>query len=114
MNTGPGTGGAPDITPSDANPPERAIEQLQRLADRAVRRRGRGGHLLVRIESTDGSWCWETTATSPAAAVTPIRPSPPFHLASVTKSYTAALVLRLAAHRRLALTDPITAQLPAG
>ena len=105
MNTCAGTGGA--------GPPERVIEKFRRLADRAVRRRGRGGHLLVRIESTDGSWCWETTATGADAAATPIRPSTPFHLASLSKMYTAALVLRLATRNRLALTDPITAHLPA-
>ena len=111
MSTCPGTGGAPAGIPIDAAAPERVIEQLQRLADRAVRGRRRGGHLIARIESTDGSWCWETAATGADAAATPVRPSTPFHLASLTKMYTAALVLRLAAHCRLALTDPVTAQL---
>ena len=105
MNTRAGTGGA--------GPPERVIEKFRRLADRAVRRRNRGGHLIVRIESADGSLCWETTATGADEVATPIRPGTPFHLASLTKMYTAALVLRLAAHNRLALTDPITAHLPA-
>ena len=95
MNTRPDTGGAV--------PPERVIEKFRRLAARAVRSRSRGGHLIVRIESTDGSWCWETTATGADAAATPIPPSTPFHLASVTKMYTAAPVVRLAANGRLAL-----------
>ena len=106
MNACSGTGGAV--------PPNRVAEQLQRLADRAVRGRGRGGHLIVRVEPTDGSWCWDTVATGAEARATPVRPNTPFHLASVTKMYTAAIVLRLAAHGRLALTDPITAHLPAG
>jgi D-alanyl-D-alanine carboxypeptidase len=83
MSTCPGTGGAPAGIP------------------------------IARIESTDGSWCWETAATGADAAATPVRPSTPFHLASLTKMYTAALVLRLAAHGRLALTAPVTAHLPA-
>lgn len=113
MSTCPGAGGAPAGIPVDAAPPERVIEQLQRLADCAVRSRGRGGHLIARIESADGSWCWETVATGADAAAAPVRPSTPFHLASLTKMYTAALVLRLAAYGRLALTDPVTAHLPA-
>src|SRR5262249_13329495 len=103
MSTCPGTGGAPAGLAIDAVPPERGIEPLQRLADRAVRSRSRGGHLIARIEPTDGSWCWETAATGADAAATPVRPSTPFHLASLTKMYTAALVLRLAAHGRLSL-----------
>jgi hypothetical protein len=49
MNTGPGTGDEPAVTPIDAAPPERVIEQLQRLADRAIRRRSRGCHLIARM-----------------------------------------------------------------
>ena len=111
MNTGSGVGGGPAGAPIDGAPPQRVIEQLQLLADRAVKRRG--GHQIVRMESADGSWCWETAATGADAEATAVRPGTPFHLASVTKMYTAALVVRLAAHGRLASTDPITAHLPA-
>lgn len=112
MNTGSGKGGAPAGMPI-AVPPER-LRQLQRLAERAVRGRRRGGgHVIARMESRDGSWCWEGAATGADAEATPLRPGTPFHLASVTKMYTAVLVLRLAAKGRLALTDPITAHLPA-
>lgn len=74
--------------------------------------------MVLRIESTDGSWCWETAATdtdpdADPGAATPVRPATPYHLASATKVYTAALVLRLAAGGRLALRDAITAFLPA-
>jgi hypothetical protein len=55
-------GGASAGIPVDAAPPERMIEQFQRLADRAVSGRRRGGHLIARVESADGSWCWETAA----------------------------------------------------
>ena len=100
MNTGPGSGGERAVTPIAVAPPERMVERLQRVAERAVRRRNRGGQLIARLEASDGSWCWETAATGADAAATTIRPRTPFHFASVTKLYTAALVLRLAAHGR--------------
>src|SRR5215469_12294052 len=71
MSTCPGTGGASAGIPIDDAPPERVIEQLQRLADRTVRSRRRGGHLIARIESTDGSWCWETAATGAGTLAPP-------------------------------------------
>src|SRR5262245_42931121 len=43
----------------------------------------------------------------------PLRPFTPFRIASNTKTFTAAAVLRLAEQHRLRLSDPLTRRLPA-
>ena len=77
---------------------------LQRLADRAVR--GRHVHgLLLGVESDDGS-----KSVRVAAGVA--RPDAPYAIASITKMFTAAIVLRLVDEGRLRLDDQVVALLP--
>lgn len=77
---------------------------LQRLADRAVR--GRHVHgVLLGVESDDGSSRVRVAAGDAHADA-------PYAIASITKMFTAAIVLRLVDEGRLRLDDPVLALLP--
>lgn len=77
---------------------------LQRLADRAVR--GRHVHgVLFGVESDDGS-------SRVRVAAGDARADAPYAIASITKMFTAAIVLRLVDEGRLRLEEPVGALLP--
>jgi D-alanyl-D-alanine carboxypeptidase len=80
------------------------VEQL--LAHRHVR------HVVVAVESADRTLCVTRAAGQASPDGTPMRPDTPFHYASVTKLYTATVVMQLWEQGRVDLDAPITAYLP--
>lgn len=85
---------------------------LARTLDKLVSRRNIG-HAVVAIESGDGSLSWIGAAGDADGRGRAMTADTPFYLASVTKTYAAALVLRLHERGQLGLDEPITAYLPA-
>ena len=83
-----------------------AIARLERALARAARDRDLAG-IVVRVERPADGLAW-TGAAGEAAADTP------FFIASVTKLYTTAIVLRLTKRGRLDLDDRLVDRVPAG
>jgi D-alanyl-D-alanine carboxypeptidase len=81
---------------ASANPPTPPGEELRRLG----------------IERGDGSFRWLGTAGEARPGGVPMRPDTPYFIASVTKLYIAAAVLRLHEQGRVGLDEPMTAYLP--
>jgi D-alanyl-D-alanine carboxypeptidase len=82
---------------------------LQRSVDRVVAEGVPGALVLVR----DDGHVWTATAGfADAAARLRLRPADRFRVGSVTKTFVAAIVLQLAAERRLRLDDPLERWLP--
>lgn len=80
---------------------------VQELADlRGVR------HAIMGVEPRDGSYRWIGAAGVADPAGTPMKPETPYCLASVTKLYIGAAVLRLQEQGRLSIDDPLTDHLP--
>jgi D-alanyl-D-alanine carboxypeptidase len=87
--------------------------RLQAIADSVVRARPRMPGILLHVESTHLNRRWSVAAgQSDTARDVPLRVDQPFRIASVTKTYTAAAVLRLVERGVIALSDPIGKHLP--
>jgi D-alanyl-D-alanine carboxypeptidase len=86
--------------------------RFQQLLDGLVGRRGIH-HALLAIESGDGSLKWTGTAGEADPSGRPMTPETPYFIASVTKLYYAALVLRLAERGLVDLDAPFTRYLDA-
>ncbi|GAA3475233.1 serine hydrolase domain-containing protein [Nonomuraea roseola] len=84
--------------------------QLQRLLDRAVTQEGYPGMLA---EVRDGNQHWFGTAgTADATTGRQATAQDQFRVGSITKTFTATLVLQLAAEHRLSLDDTVEQWLP--
>lgn len=87
------------------------VGQFRRLLDR-LRTRRRVRHAVVGVAATDGSWRWVAAAGRAAPGGAPMRSATPWFLASVTKLYIAAVVLRLHEQGLVSLDEPVAAYLP--
>lgn len=86
---------------------------LQRLADSVVAARPRMPGLIIAVESKRDGRTWSVAAgLSDSARKVPLRPGQPVRLASNTKTYVAAAMLRLVEQGRVSLGDPLTKHLP--
>jgi D-alanyl-D-alanine carboxypeptidase len=83
---------------------ERAVRDLAGL--RGIR------HAILGVEPGDRSYCWIGAAGTAGPNGTPMTPETPYCLASVTKLYIGAAVLRLEEQGRLSIDDPLTDHLP--
>ncbi|QKT03590.1 beta-lactamase family protein [Ectothiorhodospiraceae bacterium 2226] len=84
---------------------ERTVQELADLRD--IR------HVIVGVEPRDRSYCWVGAAGVADPTGTPMTPETPYCLASVTKLYIGAAVLRLQERGQLSIDDPLTDHLPA-
>lgn len=75
--------------------------------------RGRGGaHGITFAAVRDGELLWSGSSGRARDGRTPLAPDAPMVIGSVTKTYVAATVLRLAENGRLHLDDPVRDHLP--
>ncbi|MFI8392961.1 serine hydrolase domain-containing protein [Streptomyces sp. NPDC085540] len=88
--------------------PDRAA--LQQVLDRAAAPGGAPG-VVVDVRDAHGAW-FGSAGVSDTGTGEERRPSERFRIGSTTKAFTAALVLQLAAERRLGLDDTIEQWLP--
>jgi CubicO group peptidase (beta-lactamase class C family) len=71
-----------------------------------VRDDGRPGGIIVRVQSLKDNRVWEGSAGPfDEAKEAPVQPNDPFRVASITKSFTAAVIWRLAEQRKLGIDD---------
>ncbi len=78
----------------------------------AFRRRTGAPGVSVAIRWPDGTAWTFASGLADVAAGRPVTPATPFAIASVTKTFTAALVLELVGEGRLGLDDPVGRWLP--
>jgi D-alanyl-D-alanine carboxypeptidase len=89
-----------------------SAESLQALIDKAAADDPKLPGVLLAVYSPSHGLDWQGASGYVALGNTlRLNPAQPFRLASVTKVYTAATVLRLVEQGRLALTDPINTRL---
>jgi len=86
-------------------------DRLRGLLDRLASRK-HVEHAIVAVERLDGSFRWIGVAGNASPVGTPMREDTPFHLASVTKLFIAAAVMKLRERGRVGLDEPISAYLP--
>jgi D-alanyl-D-alanine carboxypeptidase len=101
-----------------AQPPARPADsiqhRLQQLADSVIAARPRMPGLIIAVEQKSSGKRWSVAAgLSDTARKIKLSPDQPVRLASNTKTYTAAALLRLVEDGRLSLSDPLTKHLPA-
>ena len=94
-------------------PAEPVVPRLEKLLTKVLSRR-RVRNAAVGAAAVDGSWEWIEAAGRADADGTPMEPTTPWFLASVTKLYTASVILRLHEQRLVDLDAPIPGVLPAG
>ena len=87
-------------------------ERLTGLLERAVDRRRHVRHGLLAVARVDGTWAWQGSHGVADADGTPITTAARYPIASVTKLFTAAVVLRLCEQGQLALADRLVGLLP--
>lgn len=85
--------------------------RLQALLDGLLSQKG-VRHAIVAVESGDRSFRWIGAAGDANPDGTPMRDDTPFFIASVTKLFIAATVLKLHEQGRVGLDEPIGAYLP--
>lgn len=88
-------------------------KKLQSLLDSQV---GKGGlhNIVAAVQSCDQSLDFVGSAgVADPATGAPMKPETPYFIASVTKMYTAAIILQLCQEKRLDLEAPVTDYLPA-
>ena len=101
-----------NVGPSERRPiarPEALAVALDAVCQGAVGRRGAPGHVLAGVWTLDGSFQWQGSAAphEPAPAL-----SAHYRIASVSKLFTATLVMTLVEEGLLGLTTPVVALLP--
>ncbi|MBN2003666.1 MAG: serine hydrolase, partial [Anaerolineae bacterium] len=87
-------------------------KKLQSLLSAQV---GKGGlhNIVVAVQSYDHSLDFTCAAgVADPATGAPMTPDTPYFIASVTKMYTAAIIMQLYAEHRLDLEAPVSAYLP--
>jgi D-alanyl-D-alanine carboxypeptidase len=100
---------------ASATPPADSVgPALQRLADSVIAARPRLPGLLIAVQSKAHGRTWSVAAgLSDSTRKSPLRAEQPVRLASNTKTYVAAALLRLVEQGQLSLGDPLTRHLPA-
>ena len=94
--------------------PDTVTIRMQALADSLLRARPGVPGIVIHVESTRDGRRWTVAAgQSDTARHTPMRPDQPFRIASVTKTYVAAGILRLVERGVISLSDPIEKHVPA-
>jgi D-alanyl-D-alanine carboxypeptidase len=88
--------------------------RLQGLLRRTVDRQRHVRHGLLGVAAVDGSWRWTGAHGVLDPEGTPATPSARYPVASVTKLYTATVVMRLIEQGWLALEDRLVDRLPEG
>lgn len=91
--------------------PEAIAEKLQGILNGMARVRY-ANHALLAIESMDGSFHWSGATGMAHPDGTPMGTSIPFWIASVTKLYIAAAVLKLHEQGQLSIYEKMTSYLP--
>lgn len=87
--------------------------RLQRLADSVIAARPRMPGIIIAVEQPATGKRWSVAAGfADSARRIRLSPDHPVRLASNTKTYTAAAVLRLVEMGRLSLSDPLAKHLP--
>jgi D-alanyl-D-alanine carboxypeptidase len=87
--------------------------RLQHIADSVVTARPRMPGLIIAVEHPATGQRWRVAAgLADTARQTRLTPDQPVRLASNTKTYTAAALLRLVEMGRLSLSDPLRQHLP--
>jgi D-alanyl-D-alanine carboxypeptidase len=92
-------------------PPPSVSADLQSIISSGITKAGVPG---IQIEVSTPQWTWNSAAGN--ASVSPVIPAQPdmrFMIASVTKSFTGAAILKLVDEWKLSLEDPIDRWLPA-
>ncbi|MDX2260101.1 MAG: serine hydrolase domain-containing protein [Gemmatimonadales bacterium] len=99
---------------SPARPAADSVQaRLQRIADSVVAARPRMPGIIIAVEQPATGKRWSVAAgLADTARKVRLTPDQPVRLASNTKTYTAAAVLRLVEMRRLSLSDPLAKHLP--
>lgn len=100
MNAGPVTQRFDDVA-----------AQLQGLIDAEAEATG-GAAAMLRVELPAHGLVWHHAAGGIARGGTPTTATAPFRIASITKTFTAAVVMQLAAEGRLDLDDRMAQHLP--
>ncbi len=87
---------------------EKLLQQhLQRLvAARHI------NHAVAAVESMDGSFSWSGAEGTALPDGTPMTPETPFWIASITKLYIAAAILKLHEQGRVSIDQPMAAYFP--
>lgn len=86
--------------------------QLQQLVDGKVAK-GQAHNIVVGIRSSNGDIdAAAASGFADTSGSTDMTPATPYYLASITKMYTAAVVMKLAASSEIKLDTPISAYLP--
>ncbi len=93
------------VPPGVADLLERTVQELVGL--RGIR------HAILGVQPGDGSYCWISSAGTADTTGAPMTPQTPYCLASVTKLYIGAAVLRLQERGKLSIDDPLAEHLPA-
>jgi D-alanyl-D-alanine carboxypeptidase len=88
--------------------------RLQQLADSVIAARPRMPGIIIAVEQQATGKRWSVAAgLADTARKIRLTPDQPVRLASNTKTYTAAALLRLVESGRLSLSDPLSKHLPA-
>lgn len=116
----PSTASLQDPAAATHHPPLRAIPldsvapALQRLADSLVASRPQLPGIIIAVRSAASARSWSIAAGwSDSARRDPLRSEQSVRIASNTKTYVAAAILRLVEQGRMALSDPLARHLPA-
>jgi D-alanyl-D-alanine carboxypeptidase len=86
------------------------LSELSSELERSVELGAMGA--FIYIEDADGKSAFLTAGYADLKRKTRMRPDDYFHICSVTKSFTAAVILKLVAQRKLKLTDTVAEWLP--
>lgn len=99
--------------PSPRSAADSTQTRLQQLADSVVAARPRMPGIIIAVEQQSTGKRWSVAAgLADTARKIKLSPEQPVRLASNTKTYTAAALLRLVEMGRLSLSDPLAKHLP--
>ena len=90
-------------------------DELGMILQQHLRRLAAGryiNHAVAAVESMDGSFRWSGAEGVARPDGTPMTPETPFWIASITKLYIAAAILKLHEQGRLSIEQPMAAYLP--
>ena len=94
-------------------PADSTAPRLQRLVDSVLVARPRLPGLMLFVKSGRIGKAWAVASgRSDTSRNLPLRPDQPIRIASNTKTYTAAAILRLMEQGKLRLSDPLAQHLP--